>query len=132
MWEWVAVVAEKHTSAEIRIHLVKKSDPDVLAHARETFERLGMTLTTHRNAVLIFLGIENRLFAVVGDEAIHEKVSAAFWDEITAILAAHFKNDDFARGIEKAVDKIGEKLKAHFPSGKEDGNELPDEITFSG
>ncbi len=123
--------AEKKTSGEIRVHLERKADSDILAHAAREFERLGMTRTEARNGVLIFMGVKSRRFAVLGDRGIHEKVPAGFWDEIAAGMAAAFREDRFADGLAAAIRQIGGKLGQYFPYERTDLNELPDEISYS-
>jgi len=122
--------AEKETSGEIRVHIVKKVKGDILHDASRTFERIGMTKTHLRNGVLIFFSIKNRKFAILGDSGIHEKMGDECWKEISAKMEKHFRNDDFAGGIEYGIGRIGAALKEHFPYKPVDENELPDDISF--
>ena len=123
--------AEKNTSAEIRVHLERKVQSDILRHAREKFERLGMTRTKDRNGVLIFLSVQSRAFVILGDEGIHQKVGHDFWGEVTRKITPLFKQDHFAEGMVLAISVIAEKLKEHFPRGLSDSNELADTISYS-
>src|SRR5207245_11748894 len=71
--------AESKTSGEIRVFVQRgKLDVDPLIAAQKKFHRLGMHKTPERNAVLIFVAPRAHKFAVVGDEANHEKCSEAF------------------------------------------------------
>lgn len=124
-------LAEKKTSGEIRVHLERQADPDILAHARREFERLGMAKTAEKNGVLIFMGVKTKRFAVIGDQGINEKVPENFWEEIASLMIQHFKEDHFAEGLIKAITAIGSKLDEYFPYQRDDENELPDEISFS-
>ncbi|HXM74516.1 MAG TPA: TPM domain-containing protein, partial [Chthoniobacterales bacterium] len=66
--------AESKTSAEIRVYLQRgKLADDAVNAARKRFQKLGMHKTAERNAVLIFVAPRAHKFAVVGDQAIHEK-----------------------------------------------------------
>ena len=123
--------AEKNTSGEIRVHLERKADEDILAHAAKVFEKIGMTNTKERNGVLIFMGVKSKRFAIIGDRGIHEKVSRGFWQEMAEIMQNHFREDNFALGIAAAIEKAGEKLANYFPHKRDDMNELPDEISYS-
>lgn len=123
--------AEQKTSAEIRVHLDHKINNDVLEHAKSTFQKLGMTHTKARNAVLIFISVRLRQFAVLGDVGIHQKVSECFWKEAAAEMENYFRVDRFAEGIVAAIDKAGEVLKRHFPRREDDANELRDGISYS-
>ncbi len=123
--------AEKKTSGEIRVHLAGRSREDILAHAGEIFEKIGMTKTTTRNGVLIFLEVKSRRFAVIGDAGIHERIPQGFWDEVARGMGLHFRKNHFADGIVEAVRLTGEELSRYFPRERDDFNELPDEISYS-
>jgi uncharacterized membrane protein len=121
---------EKETSGEIRIHLARKINREILHDASRTFERIGMTKTHLRNGVMIYFAVKNRQFAILGDAGIHEKMSDDCWKEISAKMESHFRNDDFAGGMEYGIKRIGDTLKEHFPYKPENGNGLPDDISF--
>jgi len=123
--------AELKTSGEIRVHLERKAQADILKQAQGKFEKLGMTKTQQRNGVLIFLAVQSRQFVICGDLAIHEKLPETFWTEATQLMESYFKQDQFAEGIVHAVLSVGEKLRAFFPYERNDLNELSDEISYS-
>ena len=122
--------AEKNTSGEIRVHLEYRALGPVYGHAQKVFQRIGMTKTSERNGVLIFLATHDKKFAVLGDVGINEKVPEGFWNDVVLIMQEHFKQNKFAEGISEAVLRIGEKLKAYFPYQKNDKNELSDGISY--
>jgi len=72
--------AEKNTSGEIRVHIEKITNLPPLQRALEVFVMLEMNKTELRNGVLIYVAIESRKFAILGDEGIHTKVTENFWD----------------------------------------------------
>ncbi len=124
--------AERETSGEIRIHIQPKATGgDARYVAERTFERLGMTKTALRNGVLLFIASEERVFAIVGDKGIDEKVPAGFWDEIAAKLTLRFGNGELTEGIIEAVTAAGQQLKTYFPRADDDVNELSDDIDVS-
>jgi len=123
--------AEMNTSGEIRVHLERKAKADILSHAAEMFQKMGMTKTEAHNGVLFFMGVQSRRFAIIGDAGINEKVPPHFWNDIVEPMAQRFKEDEFADGLSEAILKIGEKLKEYFPYHRADINELPDEISYS-
>ena len=123
--------AEKNTSGEIRVHLEDNSKDDILDEAVRTFARLKMHETKARNGVLIFLAPERKRFAIIGDEGINRVVPENFWEEEKHVMAQHFRVGEFAQGICKAIEQVGEKLKEHFPYQDDDVNELPDDISYS-
>ncbi|MDD5226274.1 MAG: TPM domain-containing protein [Candidatus Omnitrophica bacterium] len=122
--------AEKNTSGEIRVHLEYKAREPVYGHAQKVFQRIGMTKTSARNGVLIFLATGNKKFAVLGDVGINEKVPEGFWNDVAQIMQEHFKQNKFAEGVSEAVLRIGEKLKTYFPYQVNDKNELTDDISY--
>jgi len=123
--------AELKTSGEIRVHLERRARDSFNEHAREIFEKIGMTKTKDRNGVLIFMGLARQEFTILGDKGIHERVPEGFWDDIAHQMTQDFKKDLFADGIVKAINLVGQKLQQYFPYERNDTNELPDEISYS-
>ena len=121
--------AERRTSGEIRIHVQPKAyGGDIRTVAERTFERLGMTKTSLRNGVLLFIATEEQRFVILGDQGINARVPAGFWDEIAAKLTIRFKNAEFTDGIVEAVAAAGTQLGQFFPRAADDVNELADTI----
>jgi uncharacterized membrane protein len=122
--------AEAATSGEIRVHVERWSGGDPLAAARRWFDRLGMRATRERNGILFYVAIDDRAFAIVGDDRIHEKVGPAFWDSLRDILREAFVRGDHAAGLVRAIAEAGAQLSAHFPRREDDRNELTDTVSF--
>ncbi len=122
--------AEEATSGEIRVHIETSFKGDVLDRAAWVFRKLGMHKTALRNGVLIYLSVEDRKFAVIGDAGIHAKVPEGFWTRISELMQKNFKEGKFTEGLSEGIILAGEQLKTHFPHQKDDVNELPDEISF--
>jgi uncharacterized membrane protein len=121
--------AESKTSGEIRVLIQRgklKSDPVVAAQKK--FRRLGMHKTRERNAVLVFVAPRVHKFAVIGDEAIHEKCGDEFWQRVVEKMRTHFQNDKFSDALIEAVKEVGTVLASHFPKTSEDTNELPNDV----
>ncbi len=123
------VEAEKMTSGEIRVHVASKCGDDVLAHAKKVFERLRMHRTQEKNAVLIFVALRSKKFAILGDSGIHRRVGDLFWQEARDRMLSHFSKDEILEGIVAGVLSVGEKLKKFFPVKNDDKNELSDAVT---
>jgi len=123
-------IAELNTSGEIKVHIERKCKEDVLDHAAFMFETLEMHKTELRNGVLIYLALEDRQLAILGDAGINMKVPKGFWEETRDIMISNFKNGDFAKGLSEGIIKAGEQLKEHYPYQKGDVNELSDDISF--
>ncbi len=121
--------AERNSSGEIRIHVIRSSSEDLLSKGQKLFEKLGMTKTRDRNGILFLLELSHRRFAILGDKGIHQKVPAEFWEEIRAALFEHFHRGRFVEGLCAGIARCGEKLKAFYPWQSDDRNEVADEIT---
>ncbi|MCC7331808.1 MAG: TPM domain-containing protein [Flavobacteriales bacterium] len=122
--------AEKNTSGEIRVHIEKKCEGDVLDRAAYLFDLLEMQKTKLRNSVLIYLAVDNRQLAILGDAGINQKVPVDFWDKTKDLMVEHFKKGDFFGGLSGGVLSAGNQLKKYFPSDKSDTNELNNEISL--
>ena len=123
--------AEKNTSGEVRVHIESKlkKKSSTLDRAVEVFEQLNMQETALRNGVLVYVALDDRQFAIIGDQGIHEKVGDTFWDAEKEKMTGYFKEGDVIGGIVYFIDQIGQKLKEFFPYQSDDVNELSDEIS---
>jgi uncharacterized membrane protein len=130
--EYAIAAAERVTSGELRVVIHREAVSDPVAAARAEFARLEMFKTRERNAVLILVAPESRTFAIFGDEAIHRKCGQAFWDEVTAAMASHFRESKFTDGVVHAIEHAGKLLARHFPRRPDDKNELPDNVIDRG
>ncbi|HLK68654.1 MAG TPA: TPM domain-containing protein [Bryobacteraceae bacterium] len=123
--------AERRTSGEIRVSVSPLFWGDVRKVAEKAFQRLGMTATKDRNAVLFFVVPARRAFVVLGDSGIHEKVGQDFWHHIADTVSGKFKQGDFTGGLVAGIEAVGEDLAKHFPGDTgSDTNELPDDVDY--
>ena len=121
--------AESKTSGEIRVYIQRgKFETDPVMLAQKKFQRLGMYKTRERNAVLIFVAPRAHKFAVVGDQAIHEKCGEQFWQHVVDGMRVHFQDEKFSHALTEAINEVGKVLATHFPRTSVNANELPDEI----
>jgi len=122
--------AELNTSGEIKVHIEKKCDEDVLVHAAFMFDELEIQKTELRNGALIYLAVEDRALAILGDTGINLKVPNNFWDATRDVMINHFKEGEFAEGLANGIKLAGEQLKEYYPYESDGVNELSDEISF--
>lgn len=122
--------AELNTSGELRVHFEEKCKGDVTKRMKEVFTRLKMHETEQRNGILLYLATEDRKVGIWGDEGIHEKVGQQFWEDEITLIIDHFKKDEKAEGLSKAILQVGEKLREYFPYQSDDINELDDSISY--
>lgn len=123
--------AEKNTSGEIRVFIddhCHESSP--LDKAAYTFNQLEMFNTKLRNGVLIYVSIQDRKFAIIGDTGIHDKVGDSFWHTTRDIIIEHLRANKITEGIIAGVREAGQALSKYFPYEKNDQNELPNDLIF--
>ena len=121
--------AESKTSGEIRVFIQRgeiKEDP--FAAAQKRFHRLGLHTNEHHNDVLIWVAPRAHKFAVVGDEAIHQKCGDELWQRLVEKMRKHFLNEKFTDALVDAIHDIGAELAAHFPRGSTSTGRQPDEV----
>ncbi len=123
--------SELDTSGEIRVHIENTCKGDAMERALAVFIKLGMDKTESRNGVLIYLAIENRKFAIIGDEGIHAVVTEVFWESIKNKMMNQFRENNFTEGLVEAITETGIQLKKYFPHQSDDKNELQDDISFN-
>ncbi|MDB5192813.1 MAG: hypothetical protein JWQ96_2376 [Segetibacter sp.] len=123
--------AEKNTSGEIRLFVESKcAYVNPVDRAQEIFLQLQMDKTRDRNAVLLYMAMDDHQLAIFADEGIYKRLGAEYWNiEVKKIISA-FKKDDHTTGICTIINDIGDALKEQFPYEKADKNELPDDIIF--
>ena len=122
--------AEHGTSGEIRVHLEESTRKDPLLRAEEMFLKLGMQKTKDRTGVLIYAAVKDQKLAIIGDKGIHDVVGGDFWEMERDLLVEHFAKGNYADGLVKIIELIGEQLRQFFPQKPGDKNELPDEVSI--
>lgn len=124
--------AERMTSGEVRVFIESRCRyVDALDRAAEIFFNLKMDQTTDRNGVLLYAAMQDHQLAVFGDEGIHTKVGAEYWNREVKMLIGNFNKSNYAEGIRQCVIDIGDALHKYFPYNNDtDKNELPDDIVF--
>jgi uncharacterized membrane protein len=126
--EAAIAAAEAKTSGEIRVAVHRRKIDDTVAFAQAEFLRLGMQKTRERNAVLLFVAPLSQAFAIIGDEGVHQKCGAAFWDELAAAMQANFRAGDYTGALLQGIARAGALLAEHFPRQPDDTDELPDQV----
>jgi uncharacterized membrane protein len=122
--------AELRTSGEIRVYIEDHCPENELPYNRALaiFADLKMHETGERNGVLFYLAVVDKRFVVLGDQGIHQKVPAGFWDGIRDEMRNEFKMGRFLEGMKKGIERTGLKLRTYFPRKADDVNELSDDI----
>ncbi|MBA2622330.1 MAG: TPM domain-containing protein [Chthoniobacterales bacterium] len=120
--------AEATTSGEIRVFIQRGEIGEPLITAEKKFQELGMHKTAARNAILVFVAPRVQKFAVVGDEAVHQKCGSEFWEQLVQTMRAHFQREEFTDALVEAIGSAGRLLAEHFPRQGDDLNELSDDV----
>jgi len=128
--------AERETSGEIRVHLERRLPRgvpagDALARAVEIFVHLGMHATAERNAVLIYLAVDDHSLAIAGDAGVHARVGDDYWRGIRDAMIERLRRGEPREAVVHAVAEVGAVLRRHFPRRPDDRNELSDEVSLS-
>ncbi len=115
--------AQAHTSGEIRVHLERRvprgpggTPGDVLKRARDVFAHLGMHRTAERHGVLVYLAVEDRRLAIVGDEGIHGRVGEDYWAGVRDLMVEKLRSQRPRDAILAAIEEIVRGLREHFPA----------------
>jgi len=123
--------AEERSRGEIRLHVTGKAVDDVMKDAAKAFEALGMTATTERNGILIFVAPASHRFAVLGDSGITAVVGTTPLDQMASLMSELFREGRFTEGLVLAIERAGDLLAKHFPraEGAHDHDELSNTIS---
>ena len=130
------VRAEATTSAEIRVHLERRVHrlpwrrSDALRRARRVFAHLGMHQTAEHHGVLIYLAVEDRKLAIVGDEGIHQRVGDSYWEGVRDAMVAMLRDGRAIDAVLSGIAAVGRVLAEHFPRRPDDKNELSDQVSL--
>ncbi len=122
---------EQETSAEIRLHIDTQTSRSALDRSAQLFGQLKMHKTAQRNGVLLYMAIQNKYFALIGDAGIHLFVKDTFWKTQATKVLEEFKKGNFLSALITCIEQVGKELKTYFPHQKNDKNELPDELSFN-
>jgi len=123
---------ERRSSGEIRVHLERHHrGRDALARATEIFTRLGMHATAERNAVLIYLAVDDHTLAIAGDAGVHAHVGDEYWQRIRDAMVERLRRGEPREAVVHAVGEVGQVLRRYFPRRPDDRNELSDRVSLT-
>jgi putative membrane protein len=100
---------------------------NVDAAARATFYDLGISRTTARNGILVFVSAFERHCAVVPDVGVDPEALGEGWDAACRALGESARRLDLDAFV-GAVALLGPALGKAMPRAADDVNELPDEV----
>jgi putative membrane protein len=100
---------------------------NVEAAARAAFFDLGISRTSGRNGILVFVSTFERTIAVLTDVGIDRGRLGADWTTTRDAMQQALKHKDFGAFI-AGLERLGPVLRAVMPRAEDDVNELPDEV----
>lgn len=98
----------------------------VAAAARAAFYDLGISRTTGRNGILVFISLFERIAEVVPDIKVDPRALGDGWTEATTRIQTAVERGEL-EGLFVAVETLGPVLGKAMPRQPDDVNELPDE-----
>jgi uncharacterized membrane protein len=107
--------AERATAGKIFVYVSHRHIEHALVAARERFGRLGLHLHDHRASVLIYIAPRSHKFAILGDQAIHEKCGEDYWNQLAEQLSADLKKGDLTAALLNAIASLKATMAEHFP-----------------
>lgn len=95
-------------------------------NAAAQFLARNMSNTRGRTGVLIFVSLLEHYVEVIGDQEIASKLTQKDWKKIVDEMLPLLRDKRTADALILAVERCGALLAKHFPPGKDNPNELPD------
>jgi uncharacterized membrane protein len=95
--------------------------------ALEVFGLLGVWDTEQNNGVLLYVLLADRDVEILADRGIAQRVAQADWDRLSEEMRVQYRAGRFAEGSVAGVLGVGALLARHFPGGKPDRDELPNQ-----
>lgn len=114
----------------IRMRLVpraiKRRRAHLLAHAQ--FLDLGLSSTTDRTGVMLFVSAAEHYVEILVDRRVRECVGDEEWRAVIAAFVAAVRDGRVADGFVQAIEASGDRLASAFPWTPDDRNELPNRL----
>jgi uncharacterized membrane protein len=80
--------------------------------------------------VLIYLAIEDRKLAIIGDDGIHTRVGDDYWNGVRDRMVERLRAGALRAAVVGAVAEVGAALARFFPRRPDDVDELPDDVSL--
>jgi putative membrane protein len=103
---------------------------EVTEMAQKAFYDQRVHHTGSAGGVLIYISLFERMAAIVGDQAVLEKLSQSSLDELCQFLIEGIQEGDTATALCGVIQQAGERLAALLPRTSDDENELSDALIF--
>lgn len=98
------------------------------ANAAQQFLAHGISGTSERNGVLIFVSMAEHYAEILADSGIAEKTEQSFWDDAVAKLVNHAKTGDISSGYVSTLELLAQQLSPKFPPNNRNTTGLDNKI----
>lgn len=92
------------------------------------FFNAGLTNTTDRTAVLIFISLNERRVELIADKGISDKIEAEVWQSIVDKLIGKIVEGKTTNGLIEAIEECGKILKKEFPQPRKVKDQLSNSV----
>lgn len=86
------------------------------ANAVQQFLAHGISDTSARNGVLVFVSMDEHYAEILADRGVIAKTEQSFWDEAVAKLIAHAKSGEITLGYTQSIELLAIQLTPIFPA----------------
>ena len=121
--------AELLTSAEFKLHIEESCNEDLLDRAAFVFSELELHKTEKRNAVLLYVSVNDRKVSILADAGAKAHLPEEFLSNCLSSLINDFKLNNYTEGIRACFLSIASALKSHFPYQENDINEISNTVS---
>lgn len=121
---------EATCAVELRVSIAGLFWGNTQDMAARAFARMGMTATSQRNGLLIFVAPWRRQVVVLADQGITARVDAALWTTAVQLVTSAFHDGRFTDGLVAAIESLSRALAPHFPPTTRP-DELPNTVDRS-
>ncbi len=111
--------AGRHTRARIGLSIDEQATVDPQVRAHTLFRQWDLPEAERPAAVLVYVSVRSRAYAVVGGDQVRRLVPGTFWEAVNRDLHHHFGEGRYCDGIFKAIAQVAIQLERHFPRGAE-------------
>ena len=98
----------------------------VRQRAIRAFHERGLHRTREENGILIFISLLEHKVWILGDRGINAVIPPERWVSLASALASGIREGRMVESLVTTITEVGGILTEHFPSRKDDTNELPD------
>jgi uncharacterized membrane protein len=121
--------AESRTSCEFKVHLEDFCEEDVFDRAAYVFSELNLHKTKARNAILVFVVVQNRKVVILADAGVTSVLNNTLIDEEVKNMTEAFRSGMYVSGVAESLGRMSRYLSPIFPREANDINEISNSIS---